>query len=84
MRVQEAFFPDGPDRVTAFYNMACLYALQGKVEGVLGPLRRALELDREHFLRVVADDEDFDLVRGDARFRALLEEFFGGADAGDG
>ncbi len=66
-----------PDYASAFYNKACAYALQGKVAEMLPPLRRALELDRYEYLALIATDSDFDGVRGEARFEALLAEFGG-------
>jgi hypothetical protein len=42
---------------------------------MLQPLRKALELDASYYVALTASDSDFDLVREDERFRALLDEF---------
>ena len=63
-----------PEDATAFYNTACAYALQSDIEAALPPLRRALELDPD-ILNDIPTDTDFDPIRDDSRFQALLAEF---------
>ncbi len=64
-----------PEDATAFYNTACVYALQNKIVAALPPLRRTLELNPSHFLTLIPTDSDFDFIRTDPRFQALLAEF---------
>jgi hypothetical protein len=51
---------------------ACCYGLQGKVEEAIENLQRAIELDSK-CERYAKTDSDFDVIRGDDRFKALLE-----------
>jgi tetratricopeptide (TPR) repeat protein len=64
-----------PNYATAYYNMACSYALQGQIDAALPPLTRALELNPSHYLELTVIDSDFDAIRTDPRFQALLAKF---------
>jgi tetratricopeptide (TPR) repeat protein len=64
-----------PQDASAYYNTACAYARQQNVEAALPPLRRALELDPRETLNSIPGDSDFDAIRPDPRFQALLAEF---------
>jgi tetratricopeptide (TPR) repeat protein len=60
-----------PQDATAYYNMACVYALQEKTAEACEWLEKAIARDDE--CRALArDDADFDKIRGDARFAALM------------
>jgi len=62
-----------PDDALAWYNKACCYALWGKVDEAIETLQRAIELDSE--LREYAKtDSDFERIRDDNRFQALMRE----------
>ncbi len=67
----EAALAVRPDHVLAIYNLACYYSLAGKVESALDCLGRALELEPELRL-AVPEESDFDPIRDDPRFAALL------------
>ena len=72
-----------PDFGDAYYNMACIYALEGKKELALRYLRIAI-LNRylaSYSPEEIAKDEDFAKLREDPEFKALLR---GGAPAQDG
>jgi tetratricopeptide (TPR) repeat protein len=65
-----AINPDAPD---PFYNKACASALQGAIESALENLERTIYLSPEKYREMAKTDTDFDLIRADPRFQALLE-----------
>ena len=58
------------------YNLACLYALLNEKETALAWLEKSLQyagrLNREHY----EQDEDFNNIKEDPQFKALLEKYF--------
>ncbi|MGL5080621.1 MAG: tetratricopeptide repeat protein [Microcoleaceae cyanobacterium] len=60
-----------PNDPNAFYSKACCYGLQNNVELALKNLEQAINLDQE-YLEMAKTDSDFDSVRGDERFQALV------------
>jgi tetratricopeptide (TPR) repeat protein len=56
---------------TAHFNLACYLALAGDQDGAIDALSLACGLDAEHRL-FARDEPDFDSLRTDERFRALL------------
>ena len=62
-----------PDDHYAWYNKACCYAGWGKLEESLENLQQAIELNPEYRERAKTD-ADFDGIRRDARFQALVGE----------
>ena len=70
-RLYEDDFKNHPDQMDAIYNAACSYALAGNKEAALDALRRAV--DKGFADGAGAEkDRDFDSVRADARFAALI------------
>lgn len=65
------FAPNDPG---VFYNKACCYALLGNVELALEHLHFALNLDSERYQELAKTDSDFDGIRDDARFQAMIGE----------
>jgi len=63
------------------YNRACFEAICGNSDYALGLLKMALE-KREESLEWAERDPDFDSLRGDPRFVALIEEMKARFDAG--
>lgn len=61
---------------TAHFNLACYLALAGDQDGAIDALSLACGIDAEHRL-FARDEPDFDSLRTDERFRALLRS--GGA-----
>ncbi|MGL4499824.1 MAG: TPR end-of-group domain-containing protein, partial [Planktothrix sp.] len=57
----------------AYYNIACLYGVQGNVDVAIHNLKRAIELDSE-CREMAKTDSDFDRLRQNSQFQALLEE----------
>jgi beta-lactamase regulating signal transducer with metallopeptidase domain/Flp pilus assembly protein TadD len=63
---------------TAYYNAACSYALLGDANSAMTELNRSIEAGWDDFDKI-ADDSDFDPIRSDPRFRALLQTKFSDA-----
>jgi Flp pilus assembly protein TadD len=60
-----------PDDAWALYNSACVYARQGNPDQALERLARAIERDRK-WRDQARGDKDFETLREDARFVALV------------
>jgi tetratricopeptide (TPR) repeat protein len=61
-----------PDDPGTLYNRACVFALQGKVAEAIDDLGRAIKGDAKYRERA-RTDPDFDGIRNDPRFKALVE-----------
>ena len=62
-----------PDFASAYYNKACCYGLQGTIDLAIATLQQAITLDSD-FQEMAKTDPDFDRIRNDDRFRALIGE----------
>ncbi|HAG83914.1 MAG TPA: hypothetical protein DCL61_22885, partial [Cyanobacteria bacterium UBA12227] len=62
-----------PDNANAFYNKACTYALQSQIELALENLQQAINLNPDESRQIAKTDSDFDSIRSDNRFQALIE-----------
>jgi tetratricopeptide (TPR) repeat protein len=77
-RIEEAIaaFDDAlkikPDKHEALYNKACAYALQNQLEPALDHLAQAIQLNTDRYCEMAKTDSDFDAIRDDPRFQALL------------
>lgn len=70
-QLYEHVIQQAPHYATAYYNLACIHALQGQGELALSFLRRAFELEPE--LKTTAQsDRDLDRVKHLKQFKALL------------
>lgn len=63
---------EGYRPATSYYNAACSWALLGDANQAMAELERAIDAGWDDFDHI-ADDSDFDPIRGDARFRSVLE-----------
>ncbi|MGM3305392.1 tetratricopeptide repeat protein [Anabaena sp. WFMT] len=63
-----------PDDNFAWYNKACCYALHGHVMQAVENLQQAINLNPEEFRKMASSDHDFDLIREDIRFQALIQK----------
>jgi tetratricopeptide (TPR) repeat protein len=61
-----------PDSPTIYYELACIAALDGRPDEALGALGKAVELSPE-IKDWARDDADFVGLRGEDRFRELVE-----------
>jgi tetratricopeptide (TPR) repeat protein len=59
------------DRATLFYNLACAEAQLGEADAALEHLRAALN-ERPSLAEAARDDADFEPLRGDPRFAAIV------------
>jgi len=62
-----------PDAWQGFFNAACLEARLGDRDRAMEHFERALELEPEKAREFAKTDSDFDSIRDDPRFVALLE-----------
>jgi AraC-like ligand binding domain len=60
-----------PEAGALHYNLACLEAVQGRRDEAISALRAAIER-RPEVAEWAGDDEDFESLRGDPAFRALV------------
>lgn len=62
-----------PDDAGILYDQSCCYGLQGNIEAAIQVLQQAIALDAE-YREMAKTDSDFDNIRGDERFQALVNE----------
>jgi len=62
-----------PDDADSYYNKACCYSLQKKIELAIETLQQAIALNSK-YQEMAKTDSDFDRIRNDDRFRALIGE----------
>jgi len=60
------------DLEQAWYNKACCYALQGDAERAIVNLQKAIDLNPEKYWEMPKTDSDFDSIRADPDFQALI------------
>jgi tetratricopeptide (TPR) repeat protein len=61
-----------PDHPEAWYQKACCYAKQTKLELALENLKKALEYSTDEYREMVKIDPNFDSIRDNERFQALI------------
>jgi tetratricopeptide (TPR) repeat protein len=61
-----------PDYPYAFYNKACCYAIQNKLENAIANLSRAIALSPDKYREMAKTDSDFDSIRDNEQFQALI------------
>jgi tetratricopeptide (TPR) repeat protein len=62
-----------PDDASAYYNKACAYSLKREVKAAIENLQRAIDLDTK-YQEMAKTDSDFDNIRKDKQFQALVEK----------
>jgi quercetin dioxygenase-like cupin family protein len=67
VRIVQELVAERPDDPRALYDLACFESLAGRRDDALEHLRRALARDAS-LAELLREDEDFDPIRGDARF----------------
>ena len=55
-----------------YYGKACCYALQGETEKAIEHLQKAIEIKPRLSRKEAKTNPDFDSIRDDDRFRALV------------
>jgi tetratricopeptide (TPR) repeat protein len=63
-----------PDDHEVIYNKACIYALQQQIDLALQYLQQAIQLKSEYYREMARTDSDFDPIRDNARFQALIAD----------
>ena len=63
---------------SAWYNKACSYTLQGNIEQAIENLQKAIALNPDEYREMANTDSDFDKIREDERFQALIREAVSG------
>ncbi|UCH78367.1 MAG: DUF2723 domain-containing protein [Candidatus Coatesbacteria bacterium] len=61
----------------AHYNLACLYARQGRTAEALEQVEAAVRLEPEHYLPLAREDEDLASCRDEPAFARLVAEYGG-------
>ena len=61
-----------PEEAIVHYNLACYWSLAGKKQRALAYLSRAISIDA-NYRELIVDEPDFDPIRSDPEFRALIE-----------
>ncbi len=61
-----------PADSNAFYNKACCFAVQANLKSALENLRKALDLSPDEYQELAKTDTDFDSIRNELSFQALL------------
>jgi len=61
-----------PNHESGYYGKACCYALQGYLDQAIDNLRKAIDIAPHHSRREAKHNPDFDGIRDDERFRALV------------
>jgi tetratricopeptide (TPR) repeat protein len=62
-----------PDKDEAWYNKACCYALKVDTKAAIENLSRAIALNPDEYQNMAKTDSDFDSIRHDKRFQALID-----------
>ena len=58
---------------SAYYDQACFYAVQDRVDESIINLQKAIQIDREEYLERAKTNSDFDNIRSDSRFQELIQ-----------
>ena len=61
-----------PKHESGYYGKACCYALQGEIEQAIDNLQKAIDIAPRRSRSAAKHNPDFDSIRDDERFRALM------------
>ncbi len=61
-----------PALANTYFNLACLYALQGKKDQAFEHLQKLFTLDAKKLYHFVQSDSDLDSLRDDPRYKQLM------------
>ena len=61
-----------PDAFSTYYNVACAYSIMGEIDDAFAMLDHAVQHGRGN-LEWIEHDPDFDNLRSDSRFDAILD-----------
>lgn len=61
-----------PKHESGYYGKACCYALQGEIGEAIDNLQKAIDIAPRRSRREAKHHPDFDSIRDDERFRALM------------
>jgi len=61
-----------PKQESGYYGKACCYALQGEIRQAIDNLQKAIDIAPRRSRREAKQNPDFDSIRDDERFRALM------------
>ncbi len=64
-----------PDYAEALYNKVCVKFKNGDIDSGLIDLKKSIELNKDKFIKLAKEDKDFDSIRNDERFKALIASF---------
>jgi len=62
-----------PNDASAFCGKASCYAWQNEVDLAIESLQKAINLNPEKYREIAKTDSDFDNLRGDNRFQAVIQ-----------
>ncbi|MEA5479831.1 tetratricopeptide repeat protein [Pseudanabaena galeata UHCC 0370] len=62
-----------PKNHKSYFNKACVYSLQNQIELALENLQKAIQFNTEKYREMAMTDSDFDNIRHDPRFQALIQ-----------
>ncbi|MEG4216281.1 tetratricopeptide repeat protein [Microcoleus sp. Pol14C6] len=68
----EQAIKQNPKHESGYYGKACCYALQGDIGKALDNLQKAIDIAPRRSRNEAKDNPDFDSIRDDERFRALM------------
>jgi tetratricopeptide (TPR) repeat protein len=63
-----------PNYADAWYNRACSKVKKGDIDDGLTDLKKAIEIDKEKYVKLAKEDRDFESIRNDDRFKALISD----------
>ena len=58
---------------SSYYDQACFYAVQKRVDESIINLQKAIKIDREEYFERAKIDSDLDNIRSDPRFQELIQ-----------